>query len=274
MKNKLFILDNDYLFKKIFSNQKYLKHLLLNFFNIKARKLEYLNSELVKQNKDGKVGIVDLLLIVDGKIVILELQNLNRHNFKERLLFYSSSVIANHCLTSGEDYDKLKEIKVCAIINYQLFNYGINNKVKLTVKNKIFTEKLEYQIFDLTKINITDKDTKYYELASLFKEKDLNKLTLETKNILNKEILDSIKRYNFNREEYRKMEDIEKLMMSETEHYDTAYRAGKREGLSQGKNEEKIDIAKNLLNKNIDIDLVIDVTGLTKKQIEFLYEQI
>ncbi len=274
MKNKLFILDNDYLFKKIFSNQKYLKHLLLNFFNIKARKLEYLNSELVKQNKDGKVGIVDLLLIVDGKIVILELQNLNRHNFKERILFYSPSVIANHCLTSGEDYDKLKEIKVCAIINYQLFDYGINNKVKLTVKNKIFTEKLEYQIFDLTKINITDKDTKYYELASLFKEKNLNKLILETKNILNKEILDSIKRYNFNREEYRKMEDIEKLMMSETEHYDTAYRIGKREGLSQGKNEEKIDIAKNLLNKNIDIDLVIDVTGLTKKQIEFLYEQI
>ncbi len=97
MTNSIYILDNDYLFKKIFRNELYLKKLLLDFFDVKARKIVYLNTELIKSNKNDKVGIVDLLLDVDGEIVILELQNINRHNFKERLLFYSSSIIANYC---------------------------------------------------------------------------------------------------------------------------------------------------------------------------------
>ncbi len=64
MTNSIYILDNDYLFKKIFRNQEYLKKLLLDFFDVKARKIVYLNTELIKSNKNDKVGIVDLLLII------------------------------------------------------------------------------------------------------------------------------------------------------------------------------------------------------------------
>ena len=92
MNENLFILENDYLFKKIFSQERYLKHLLFNFFNIKAYKIEYLNTVLIKNHKDIKVGIVDMLLNVDGEIVILELQNIDRHNFKERLLFHNINI--------------------------------------------------------------------------------------------------------------------------------------------------------------------------------------
>ncbi len=53
--------------------RKFLKHLLFNFFDIKVDNIEYLNTYLIKSNRDGKVGIVDLLLNVDGEIVILEL---------------------------------------------------------------------------------------------------------------------------------------------------------------------------------------------------------
>ena len=35
---KLYTLENDYLFKKIFSNQEYLKELLSDFFDVKAKK--------------------------------------------------------------------------------------------------------------------------------------------------------------------------------------------------------------------------------------------
>ncbi|MCI9433970.1 MAG: Rpn family recombination-promoting nuclease/putative transposase [Bacilli bacterium] len=275
---KIYTLDNDYLFKKTFSQERYLKHLLFNFFDIQACKIEYLNTALIKNHKDIKVGIVDMLLNVDGEIVILELQNIDRHNFKERLLFYASNIIANHCLEKGADYDQLKGIKVYAIINYKSFNDSIKDIVRLKRNNKIFTKKMEYQIFDLTKVNINNKETKYYELVSLFKIHNLDKLTKIIKDDLNMEILTEIKKYNLNSEEYKKMEDIERLMMNETEHYETAYfdgiEIGRSEGISLGKNEgkveEKLDIAKNMLIENIDINLVSKITGLDKNQIELL----
>ncbi len=275
---ELYTLENDYLFKKMFSNQAYLKQLLLDLFDIKVKKLEYLNTTLIKENKNGKVGIVDLLL--GREIVILELQNIDRHNFEDRLLFYSSNIITNHCLKEGEDYEKLKSIKVYAIINYPLFNSEIKNSVRLKVRNKIFTKKLEYQIFDLTKVNKNNKENKYYELVNLFNTENINELDEIITSGIYKKILEEIKRYNLDSEEYAKMEDIERLMMNETEHYDTAYKVGKREGRSEGIslgriegiNQNKREIAKNLINKNFDINFIMDVTGLSKEQLSSLYQ--
>ncbi len=38
----------------------------------------------------------------------------------------------------------------------------------------------------------------------------------------------------------------------------------------EGKSEEKEGIARNLLNNNVDIDIIVKSTGLTKEQIEKL----
>ncbi|MDO5306057.1 MAG: hypothetical protein Q4E87_10830 [bacterium] len=45
---------------------------------------------------------------------------------------------------------------------------------------------------------------------------------------------------------------------------------GREEGRSEGRAEEKIDVAKKMLEKNMDISLIIEVTGLTKEEIEKL----
>lgn len=63
----------------------------------------------------------------------------------------------NYCLRKNEDYNKLRSIKVYAIVNYSLFNNDIKNKVYLKNESEIFTTKLEYQIFDLTKVDIIIK---------------------------------------------------------------------------------------------------------------------
>ena len=131
---KFYNLMNDHLFKRIFTEEKYLKILLKTFFNVDAHKITYLNPELVINNKQEKAGIVDILLEIDGEIVILELQNIDEHNFRERLLFYSSNVISNHCLKEGESYSNLKSIKVYAIVNYKLFDDNYHDSVYLKRK--------------------------------------------------------------------------------------------------------------------------------------------
>lgn len=75
-----------------------------------------------------------------------------------------------------EDYNKLRDIKVYAIINCSLFNSDIKNKVRLKTKEEIFTNKLEYQIFDLTKVNKSNKENKCYELVNLLNCNNFNEL--------------------------------------------------------------------------------------------------
>jgi predicted transposase/invertase (TIGR01784 family) len=42
---------------------------------------------------------------------------------------------------------------------------------------------------------------------------------------------------------------------------------GLEEGVKKGSNDEKIEIAKNMLKENIEIDTIIKVTKLTKEEI-------
>ncbi len=271
---QIYTLTNDYLFKKIFMKEKYLKLLLLDLFGVKANKIKYLNPELIKNNKVGKAGIVDILLEVNDEIVILELQNIDEHNFRERLLFYSSNVISNHCLKEGESYSNLRSIKVYAIINYKLFDDNYHDSVYLKRKNKIFSQKLEYKIFDLTKIDENDKKGKYYEIINLFKNNNLEKLKEIIENEEYREILEKMEIYNKIEKEYQKMEDIYKMMMNEKLDYVSIYKGGVdagfnqgkalgiSQGITQGEKNKTIDIAKNLLKQKVDINTIASTTNL------------
>jgi len=45
---------------------------------------------------------------------------------------------------------------------------------------------------------------------------------------------------------------------------------GIERGIAEGTRQNKIEIAKNMLNENIDIQIITKVTGLTEKEIETL----
>ena len=60
--------------------------------------------------------------------------------------------------------------------------------------------------------------------------------------------------------------------------FNTGKNEGKEEGRKEGRKEgtqlEKYNIAKNLLRLNVDISTIMKSTGLSKKEIEQLYETI
>ena len=66
------------------------------------------------------------------------------------------------------------------------------------------------------------------------------------------------------------MSDIYEMMMNETEHYDTAYKVGKREGREEGAEREKNEIAKAMLEDNFDINLISEITKLSIDEINAL----
>ena len=66
-------------------------------------------------------------------------------------------------------------------------------------------------------------------------------------------------------EKIRKLAELrEKAIMDEKAVFD----AGKEDGIQQGELQTKINIAKNMKNKKIDINIIVEVTGLTKEEIE------
>ena len=74
------------------------------------------------------------------------------------------------------------------------------------------------------------------------------------------------KNYSYNLDDiglYDEAEEMEKMMNS--------LRAeGEKEGMEQGASNEKKSIAKSMLDKNMDIPLICELTGLSKRQITTL----
>ena len=251
-------LSNDYLFKQVFFNKRYLKELLFVFFNIKANNITYLNTELLKKNKLYKAGISDLLLNVDGKFIILEYQNINRFNFENRLLFYSSKLVANYGLKKTEDYKYLKKFKILAIVNYPYLDNDSLSTINLKHKNNIFTKNMEYKIANIKAIS---KDNKHigYNLANMFTNNNLLDMKKYINKDIYKEIFEKIKYYNLDDKEWLKMDEIAKLLINEKENYSGAYDAGKEKGTNQ--------MVINMLDNELDIDLISRCAKMPKKKI-------
>ena len=64
-------------------------------------------------------------------------------------------------------------------------------------------------------------------------------------------------------------EQREKWIMDKHAIHNAGYDKGLKEGLKQA-HQKKLEIAKKLKEKNIDIKIIIETTGLTKEQIENL----
>ena len=91
---------------------------------------------------------------------------------------------------------------------------------------------------------------------------------------------------NGNKEALRIVEELEKLAVDE-EFYgvynnekvqrklqNTAKQIGYEEGLEQGKIEEKLEIAKNLLKMNLPLEQISEVTGVNLEDIEKMYKEL
>lgn len=85
-----------------------------------------------------------------------------------------------------------------------------------------------------------------------------------------------------NKEIKKAMDIIDEMSMDEKEwelymsrkfaimDYNTGIREAKEEGMEEGREKEKIEIAKKLLGKNMPIKEIEEITGLTKEEIRKL----
>jgi predicted transposase/invertase (TIGR01784 family) len=78
---------------------------------------------------------------------------------------------------------------------------------------------------------------------------------------------------NFTEAEIEVYEDHLKWLMTEASALEKAEVKGFEKGIEKGIQQEKIEIAKSMLSKGLDIKLIQELTGLDKQTIENLLKQ-
>ncbi|WP_302367423.1 Rpn family recombination-promoting nuclease/putative transposase [Brachyspira aalborgi] len=293
MNKKPFNSLNDY-FVRYFFTDKGGEKVLLDFINavmISAnmktfKSVEILNPFNLKKNYSDKETIVDVKCITkNGTVVIIEVQLSGNSRFPERILYYWSTNYSK-LLKKGEGYEDLTPV-----ISINLLNFNLNKKdsnvhscymIYNTKNKRLLTDHLQIHIIELKKFNFKNnnlsKDLNYW--LGFFTTKNMEEYMSEI--VKEKPIMEEAhRRYNnFIRSrlmmsEYEKKEiyQYDKQIMLKDERREgikEGMKKGKLEGLKEGRIAEQISMAKSMKTKNLDINLISEITGLTIDEIKKL----
>mgnify|MGYP004682796523 CR=1 FL=1 len=243
--------------------------------SIQEIKLQPLNLNTGNIHIKGKE--VDLLVITEQGKIEVEVNTYYNDYVRVRNFSYITSIYNNQ-VTVGEKYNEDTNI-----IQINL-NYGVKDtEYKRVYKVRDETGKEYIKNFSIYEINMEKLKEIWYDKNELEIEK--NKYLL----MLDMEISD-LKKLSEDRVVKDYMEKIEKLnedpifinwitkekdeqMIKNTQLYRATQEGiniGISQGINQGMKKEKLEIAKNLLEQNVDIDVIMSATGLTKEEIEKL----
>ena len=114
----------DVVFKKLFtSDDEVLKAFIGDILDIptsEIKKIEVLNPNILPAAIDGKQSQLDLSMLVDNKIVNVEIQLQNKGDYKDRSVYYWAKLYSEQ-LKKGELYGELKRTITINILDFSLF---------------------------------------------------------------------------------------------------------------------------------------------------------
>ena len=235
------------------------------------------NTILERDLLDDKICILDIRTKIDNIINCnIEMQIVDRKDIEKRLLFYWIKLYSLN-IKSGQDYENLEKCIAILILDYNLKSLNEIDKylTKWSIREENFshivlTDVMEIYIIELPKFNKFQADTDSKLNSWLKFINNPRMVNMDKSNIeLNraKKVLEEIS--NDKRERYL-AELREKYIMDQKAIEGAGYDKGLEAGIQQGKKEKTIDIAKKMKSKNVDINFISQVTGLTVIEIQDL----
>jgi len=210
---------------------------------------------------------------VDGRIVTLDLQRVySKDRIRNRTIFYACREIASQKVEKSK-YENLKSVIVTFLLTEApLKHTTFNRKIKLVdqTTGKVYSDLLTIHEINIRHISKKhsqelqilkqffeiDAETSYQKFVSTYAQTQLGALLLEAYDdaVSDTSVLDCLSE-----------EDKYMVRLSEEERL-----LERAEGKQEGRQEERIEIAKKLLHQNMDIVFISSVTGLSEKEIELL----
>ena len=268
----------DFGFKRIFGTKPN-KDLLINFLNSLfegfqvIKDVKYLNSEHVGDVFAERKAIFDVYCENErGEKFIVEMQNAYQKYFKDRSLFYSTFPIREQA-PKGADWNfKLERVYTVALLNFDLKEEAfdqddINHDVGLLDKktHKVFNDKLSFKYVEIAKFDKTEDELVTLYDKWLYVLKNLSRLDERPAALKEKvftKLFEEAEIAKFTPTELKEYEDSLKAYRDVKNSIDTA--------LEKGREEKAIQIAKKMLAAGMDVDTIINMTDLSKDEIEKL----
>ena len=270
----------DFGFKRIFGTDPN-KELLINFLNSLfdgeevIKDVKYLNSENVGDVYTERKAIFDVYCENEkGEKFIVEMQNAYQTYFKDRSLFYSTFPIREQS-PKGSDWNFcLKKVYVVALLNYKMSDEAFDSSDTIhtialmdTKTNKVFNTKLLFKYVEVGRFDKTDEELTSLSDKWMYVLKNLSRLDNRPAALREKifsKLFAAASVARFTPTELREYEDSLKAYRDIKNSLDTA----KEEGREEGREQRNIEIAKKMLAAGMDIDIIINMTDLSKDEFE------
>ena len=261
---------NDIIFKSILKGDKnhiIVKNIAKELLGLEMKEVLEKDNGFLAKGKDKKGEVCDYKVEIDGKTISIEC---NKKKSKE-LIKRNKSHLRRMII-----YDGFGPVQV------NIDGYDIEGKNKLYYEYQLKGEDDEEFYKDLIKIihiNIFKIKDKVYNESKL----KLNKLEkiCAIFFVREREVLEKLLKGD---EEFMELKEVQEQIANDEEIYDEYSKSelyamaereeGKEEGIKEGREEgrekEKLEIAENLLKRNVDIDIIVESTGLSKEEVENL----
>ena len=268
---KFYTCKNDRAFKEVFlnsNNSDLLKALLEFILKIEIDKLEIKKTELLSGNVNIKDKRVDAIVHTGNKKIEIEINSQNKDYLHTRSTAYICNIYQSNA-SVGETYNENTDIIQVNLTwglgrnNDEMKIYKImNEKGELYVKNFIIYE-INMDYYDkiwYSKNEDEIKKNQYMIMLDLDKKelKNMPKDKIVDKYITNVTIVNDDPEFQKYMSEEEDKKKIQNSLLSEA----------KEEGISKGISQEKVSIAKNMLKKNMSIEDISDITGLSIEEIK------
>ena len=254
------------MFTSVFMNIEIIKKFLQDILNLTVNEIVFKQKEKVIDDIGDARGVrLDVYAIDDNNnIYDIEIQLRNdKDDLPERFRYYQG-MIDKEVLIKGDNFKALKTTYIIFICMFNPFKdldaddviYHIKSQF-ITSKNKIYDfDDRSYKIIINTTGNLNLQNDNIKSFVQLLKDGYKSEMKSNLSSMIENEMTKLIND--------RKWSD----------NYMTVMEEYAQEYAKEANLEQKIEIDKNLLFENIDLDIVVKCTGLSKSQLEQIKKEL
>ena len=264
----------DVVFQVLFGevgSERITKRFLESILEQKIDSIDLSKNQILRREKVlDKLGILDVIATINGKEKCnIEMQLESETTIKERILYYWSRVYSRQ-IKKGNKYENLQKTIVILIADFKVegleeLEYITKWKI-IEEKNRklILTDKLELVIIELPKIIEDEARSELIDWLSFLENPKSERVKEKMKE--NEELNEAVNKLEeMSEDEYlERIADLrEKKILDENSRLSESY----NKGIKEGELKNKKETAKKMLEKNIPLETIIEITGLSEEEI-------
>ena len=274
----------DFAFKEIMMDEKARIGFLAAVLHLDPEDIKeamILNPYLRKVHEDDKLGILDVRILMNNDAVIdVEIQLSELLVWPDRSLFYAAKMYADQ-IEQGQKYDVLKKCVSISILDFNLFKeepgfYSCFH-IREDTRGFLYTDKMEFHVIELPKLPLELKeDCTGVELWAKFinaeRKEEFDMLAEKDPYIDSAyQQLQVISQDKQKRLEYEAREKaVRDYNQGMYEAEERGVKRGREDGRKEGKMEEALCVAKDMLLESFDIKITSKISGLPLPEVEKL----